>query len=59
MNVKRDINNYIKSLSLKDKKTLSQKCLKLTEEVGELAKAILPYDSAHGTNHRFIERTNS
>ena len=41
---------------MKDKKTLSQKGLKLAEEVGELAKAILPYDSAHGTNHRFIDR---
>ena len=50
------INDYIKSLSIKDKKTLSQKGLKLTEEVGELAKAILPYDSAHGTNHRFIDK---
>lgn len=51
-----ELNNYIKSLSLKDKKTLSQKGLKLAEEVGELAKAILPYDSAHGTNHRFIDK---
>lgn len=50
------LNDYIKSLSLKDKKTLSQKGLKLAEEVGELAKAILPYDSAHGTNHRFIDK---
>lgn len=51
-----NLNNYIKSLSLKDKKTLSQKGLKLVEEVGELAKVILPYDSAHGTNHRFIDK---
>lgn len=51
-----NLNNYIKSLSIKDKKTLSQKGLKLAEEVGELAKAILPYDSAHGTNHRFIDK---
>lgn len=51
-----NIDNFIKSLSLKDKKTLSQKGLKLVEEVGELARVILPYDSAHGTNHRFIDR---
>jgi NTP pyrophosphatase (non-canonical NTP hydrolase) len=51
-----DINDYIKELSSKDKKTLSQKALKLAEEVGELAKVVLPYDSAHGTNHRFINR---
>lgn len=29
-------------LSKKDKKNLSQKALKLTEEVGELAKVVLP-----------------
>jgi len=51
-----NLNNYIKSLSIKDKKTLSQKALKTCEEVGELAKAILPFDSAPGTNHRFIDR---
>jgi NTP pyrophosphatase (non-canonical NTP hydrolase) len=51
-----NIKDYIKELSIKDKKTLSQKALKLTEEVGELARVILPYDSAHGTNHRFINK---
>ena len=51
-----NINEFIKSLSIKDKKTLSQKSLKLVEEIGELARVILPYDSAHGTNHRFIDR---
>lgn len=49
-------NEFIKQLSLTDKKTLSQKALKTCEEVGELAKAILPFDSAHGTNHRFVDR---
>jgi NTP pyrophosphatase (non-canonical NTP hydrolase) len=48
----KDILAYIRSLSVKDKKTLSQKALKTCEEVGELAKAILPFDSAHGTNHQ-------
>jgi NTP pyrophosphatase (non-canonical NTP hydrolase) len=52
-----NINDYIKDLSIKDKKTLSQKTLKLVEEVGELARVILPYDSAHGTNHRFTDRS--
>ena len=51
-----NISEYIKNLSIKDKKTLSQKGLKLVEEVGELARVILPYDSAHGTNHRFTDR---
>lgn len=50
------LNEFIKDLSIKDKKTLSQKGLKLAEEVGELARAILPYDSAPGTNHRFSDR---
>lgn len=54
--MKEFINEYIKDLSIKDKKTLSQKTLKLVEEVGELAKVILPYDSASGTNHRFTNR---
>lgn len=51
-----DINDFIKNLSIKDKKTLSQKTLKLVEEVGELSRVVLPYDSAHGTNHRFTDR---
>ena len=51
-----NINDFIKNLSIKDKKTLSQKGLKLVEEMGELARIILPYDSAHGTNHRFTDR---
>jgi NTP pyrophosphatase (non-canonical NTP hydrolase) len=45
----------IKDLSLADKKTLSQKALKAAEEVGELAKVILPYDNAPATTHRFVE----
>ena len=51
-----NINDFIKTISIKDKKTLSQKGLKLVEEMGELARIILPYDSAHGTNHRFTDR---
>jgi NTP pyrophosphatase (non-canonical NTP hydrolase) len=50
------INDFIKDLSIKDKKTLSQKTLKLVEEVGELSRVILPFDSAPGTNHRFPDR---
>ena len=50
------LNQFIKELSLKDKKTLSQKTLKMTEELGELSRKILPYDSASGTNHRFVDK---
>lgn len=49
-----DLLTYIRALSKNDRKTLSQKGLKLGEECGEMAKAILPYDSAHGTSHRFV-----
>jgi NTP pyrophosphatase (non-canonical NTP hydrolase) len=48
----KDLIEQLDRLSLRDTKTLSQKGLKATEEVGELAKAILPYEGARGTNHR-------
>lgn len=47
---------YIKALTNKDTKTLSQKVVKLFEEGGELAKKSLPYDDAAGTRHRFSNR---
>lgn len=43
-------------LSLRDKKSLSEKALKLQEECGELAKAVLPYVGAGACNHRFPNR---
>lgn len=51
-----DFLKYIRSLSKSDKKTLSQKALKTAEEVGELAKVVLPHDNAYATNHRMPER---
>ena len=54
--MKKELLDYIKSLSLNDKKTLSQKALKVAEESGELAKVVLPFDNADGTTHRFIEK---
>lgn len=47
----------IKQLSIEDTKTLEQKGLKVAEEVGELAKKLLPYTNAFATNHRFITKT--
>lgn len=47
----------IEALSKSDKKTLSQKALKTTEEVGELAKVILPFDNAFATTHRFVDKS--
>lgn len=48
--------NYIRTLSASDKKSLSQKALKTAEEIGELAKVILPYDGAATTQHRFVAK---
>lgn len=47
---------FIRELAKQDRKTLSQKALKVCEEAGELAKVILPYDNASGTIHRFVDR---
>lgn len=38
--------DYLRHLSKQDRKTLSQKALKLFEEGGELARVILPFDGA-------------
>lgn len=51
-----DLLTYVKALSLADKKTITQKVLKLMEEAGELAKVALPFDNAYATNHRFVTR---
>lgn len=48
--------DYIQTLSLRDKKNLAEKALKVSEEQGELAKAILPFVSAYATNHRFVDK---
>lgn len=47
---------YVRELTGKDKKTLSEKVAKLFEEGGELAKKSLPYSDAAGTRHRFCTR---
>lgn len=53
----REILEYIKILTKNDTKTLSQKLGKTVEEVGELARAVLPFDGAAGTVHRFSDRS--
>lgn len=53
-----DLVKFIQYLSEKDNKSLAQKTLKGTEELGELARAILPYENAHATNHRFATKEN-
>ncbi len=52
--MKKDLEQYIKKLSLNDKKTLSQKCGKVTEENGELSGAILAYESASGYQDKIV-----
>ena len=54
--MKQETLEFVRSLSLNDPKTLSQKGLKLSEECGELAKKILPYESASGTLHRVVTK---
>lgn len=54
----KELLNYVKQLSLSDWKSLSDKGLKTQEEVGELAKAILPYVNAFATTHRFVLKEN-
>lgn len=48
--------DYVRQLSDYDTKSLSDKALKGMEELGELAKCILPYESAFATTHRFVRR---
>lgn len=52
----KDVLDTIKQLTSTDEKSLSQKALKLGEEYGELAKAVLPYDNGFATTHRFITK---
>lgn len=46
----------IKKLTATDSKNLTQKALKSCEEVGELAKWVLPFENAFATTHRFADK---
>lgn len=46
----------LRALTGADTKTLSQKALKAAEEIGELAKVVLPFEGAYATTHRFVDR---
>lgn len=54
--MKKELLDYIKELSKRDKKNLSQKVSKVFEEGGELAKAVLPFESAYACRHRFVDK---
>jgi len=45
--------DFIRNLSIHDKKSLAEKTLKTSEESGELAKAVLSHQGAYATAHRF------
>lgn len=44
--MKHDFFDYVRSLSVRDDKTLTGRALKTAEEVGELARAVLIYDTS-------------
>lgn len=48
--------DYIKLLTKRDKKNLIEKNTKAIEELGELAKKVLPFCMSHTTQHRFVDR---
>lgn len=52
----KEILDYVKLLTKKDKKSLIAKALKTSEEVGELSKKILPFANSQGTLHRFVNK---
>lgn len=48
--------NLVKHLTKLDRKTLTQKALKLSEECGEVSASVLPYEQAPGTMHKFVHK---
>lgn len=50
--------NKLKQLSLKEKKTLLEKMVKLQEEVGELAQEVLIHEKSSGTHYKTAKDEN-
>lgn len=50
--------NIIKKLTKSDKKGLLGKVVKTQEELGELSKLVLPFESQFATNHRFVNKND-
>lgn len=48
----KDIHNKIRRLTAKDKKSLYQRVIKLSEECGELSEAFLGMEKCHGTKYK-------
>jgi NTP pyrophosphatase (non-canonical NTP hydrolase) len=58
MMLSKELTEYLRFLSKRDTKNLTQKTLKTTEELGELARKVLPYENAFATNHRIVTKAN-
>lgn len=54
----KELIDFITKLSIADKKTLSQKAGKITEENGELARAILAHENASGYKDKLSNKEN-
>lgn len=54
----KELLDLIIKLSNSDKKSLCQKALKATEELGELARKVLPFEDAFACKHRFVDRSS-
>ncbi len=50
--------DLMRRLTLKDQKSKVERCLKLSEEVGELAAAILSEVNAPGCEYKTLDRTD-
>jgi hypothetical protein len=51
-----DLVKYITKLSKSDKKSLSQKCCKVSEENGELCSKVLAYENASGFQDKIVSK---
>lgn len=52
----KETKELVEKLSKNDPKTLKEKVLKTMEELGELSKAVLPFEGAPGSLHKFADR---
>lgn len=52
----KETKELVEKLSKNDPKTLKEKVLKTMEELGELSKAVLPFEGAPGSLHKFADK---
>lgn len=53
--MRKDLLDFVKELTKLDHKSLTEKALKTVEEVGELARKVLPFENASTTKHRIFQ----